>query len=45
MTDEHAPWIKGVIMPMAWNKMYGKGRVFLCLWDIVQEILGSRKTE
>ncbi len=27
-SDKHAPWIKGVIMPVVWKKMYGKGRVF-----------------
>jgi len=27
-TGEHAPWIKGTVMPVAWKKMYGKGRVF-----------------
>ena len=27
-SDEHAPWIKGVKMPVVWKKMYGKGRVF-----------------
>jgi uncharacterized protein len=25
---EHAPWIKGCVVPVAWKKMYGKGRVF-----------------
>ena len=25
---EHAPWIDGVVMPVVWKKMYGKGRVF-----------------
>jgi type 1 glutamine amidotransferase len=25
---EHAPWIEGTVMPVAWKKMYGKGRVF-----------------
>lgn len=25
---DHAPWIKGSTMPIAWKKMYGKGRVF-----------------
>lgn len=25
---DHASWIEGVTMPMAWKKMYGKGRVF-----------------
>lgn len=24
----HAPWIEGVVMPVTWKKMYGKGRVF-----------------
>jgi type 1 glutamine amidotransferase len=27
-TSEHAPWIKGTVMPIAWKKMYGKGKVF-----------------
>ena len=27
-TGEHAPWIHGTTMPVAWKKMYGKGRVF-----------------
>jgi type 1 glutamine amidotransferase len=25
---EHAYWIEGCTMPVAWKKMYGKGRVF-----------------
>ena len=25
---EHAPWIKGTVMPVVWKTMYGKGRVF-----------------
>ncbi len=25
---DHAPWIDGVVMPVVWKKMYGKGRVF-----------------
>jgi len=25
---EHAPWIKGCVVPVVWKKMYGKGRVF-----------------
>ena len=25
---DHAPWIKGVTMPVVWKKMYGAGRVF-----------------
>jgi type 1 glutamine amidotransferase len=24
----HAPWVKGVVMPVVWKKLYGKGRVF-----------------
>jgi len=27
-SGEHAPWIEGVVMPVAWKKMYGAGRVF-----------------
>jgi hypothetical protein len=27
-SGEHAPWTKGVVMPVVWKKMYGKGRVF-----------------
>jgi type 1 glutamine amidotransferase len=25
---EHAPWIEGVVMPVAWKRRHGKGRVF-----------------
>ncbi len=25
---DHAPWIDGCVMPVAWKKMYGKGRIF-----------------
>jgi len=27
-SDEHASWIKGTVVPIAWKKTYGKGRVF-----------------
>jgi len=27
-SGEHAHWIDGVVMPVAWKKMYGTGRVF-----------------
>jgi type 1 glutamine amidotransferase len=27
-SDQHAPWIKGVAMPVVWKKMYEKGRIF-----------------
>lgn len=27
---EHAPWIEGTVMPVAWKKPYGDGRVFYC---------------
>jgi type 1 glutamine amidotransferase len=27
-TGEHAPWIEGATVPVAWKKMYGRGRVF-----------------
>jgi uncharacterized protein len=29
-TGDHASWINGVVMPVVWKKMYGKGRVFYC---------------
>lgn len=28
--DEHAPWIGGTVMPVAWKRHYGKGKVFYC---------------
>jgi type 1 glutamine amidotransferase len=27
-TGDHAAWINGAVMPVAWKKLYGKGRVF-----------------
>ena len=27
-SGEHASWIKGVVMPVVWKKMFGAGRVF-----------------
>ena len=27
-SGEHAPWIEGTVMPVAWKTIYGKGRVF-----------------
>lgn len=27
-SGEYAPWIKGVVMPVVWKKIYGKGRIF-----------------
>jgi len=27
-SGEHAPWIDGAIMPIAWKRVYGQGRVF-----------------
>jgi type 1 glutamine amidotransferase len=27
-SGKYAPWIEGVVMPVVWKKMYGKGRVF-----------------
>ncbi len=27
-SGQYAPWVKGVVMPVAWKKMYGNGRVF-----------------
>lgn len=29
-SGEHAPWIDGTVMPVAWKRHYGKGRVFFC---------------
>jgi type 1 glutamine amidotransferase len=29
-TGEHAPWIAGCRMPVAWTRRYGEGRVFCC---------------
>ncbi len=26
-TGEHAPWIDGAVMPVAWTKMYGQGKI------------------
>ncbi len=27
-SGEHAPWIEGVVMPVAWKRRHGQGRVF-----------------
>lgn len=29
-TGEYAPWINGCVMPVAWTRYYGKGKVFYC---------------
>lgn len=29
-TGDHDSWIDDVVMPVAWTKMYGRGRVFYC---------------
>jgi type 1 glutamine amidotransferase len=29
-TGEHAPWIAGTVMPVAWKRKYGEGKVFYC---------------
>lgn len=29
-SGEHAPWIEGTVMPVAWKRHYGKGKVFYC---------------
>lgn len=29
-TGEHDPWIAGTVMPVAWTRVYGKGRVAYC---------------
>ncbi len=37
-SGEHAPWTRGVVMPVVWKRHYGKGRVF-------HSTLGHRVTE
>lgn len=27
---QYAPWIEGVVMPVAWKRMWGQGRIFYC---------------
>jgi len=27
---DHAPWIKGVVIPVVWKRRWGQGRVFYC---------------
>jgi len=29
-SGEHAPWIEGTVMPVAWKRKYGEGKVFYC---------------
>ena len=29
-SGEHAYWIDGVVMPVAWKRRYGRGRIFYC---------------
>ncbi|HEX5506170.1 MAG TPA: ThuA domain-containing protein [Thermomicrobiales bacterium] len=29
-SGEHAPWIAGTVMPVAWKRRYGAGKVFYC---------------
>ncbi len=29
-SGEHAPWIAGTVMPVAWKRRYGEGKVFYC---------------
>jgi hypothetical protein len=29
-SGDHAPWIAGTVMPVAWTRRYGAGRVFYC---------------
>ena len=29
-SGEHAPWIEGTVMPVAWKRTWGAGRVFYC---------------
>lgn len=30
ISGQHAPWVQGCIMPVAWKRRYGLGRVFYC---------------
>jgi type 1 glutamine amidotransferase len=37
-SGEHLPWIEGVVMPVAWKRQYGSGRVFYSsLGHVAQE--------
>jgi uncharacterized protein len=37
-SGEHLPWIEGVVMPVAWKRRYGRGRVFYSsLGHVAQE--------
>ncbi|GAB4560720.1 MAG: ThuA domain-containing protein [Anaerolineae bacterium] len=29
-SGEYAPWIEGTVMPVAWKRRYGQGKVFYC---------------
>ena len=29
-SGEHAPWVAGTVMPVAWKRRYGEGKVFYC---------------
>ncbi len=29
-TGEHASWIEGTVMPVAWTRYYGEGKIFYC---------------
>ena len=29
-SGEHAPWVRGVVMPVVWKRRHGEGRVFYC---------------
>ena len=37
-SGEHAPWTEGVVMPVAWKRRYGLGKVF-------HSTLGHRASE
>jgi uncharacterized protein len=37
-SGEHLPWIEGVVMPVAWKRRYGRGRIFYSsLGHVAQE--------
>jgi len=45
-SGEHCPWIAGCVMPVAWKRMYGQGRVFYCsLGHVAQDFEVSEARE
>lgn len=42
-SGEHAAWINGTVMPVAWKRHYGKGRVFYCSLGHTMDDFNSSK--